>query len=633
MKKNWFLIFLFFLFLVPNEVFATETTKKMYIRMNILEDGSVKVEEVAELSGEYNGRWREIAFKNLTAREFSGSTEDFKGSSIYNASAITDIQVGEVPLHITKNSFDQCEKKYQRVYSGSSGQYGVYEESDTNNSVSLKIYNPSSRNKSFYLSYVLHDVVVVHNDVAEIAWNILGDSYQENISDLKVWVHLPKKDPTLRVWLKGSEKTLNGEIRKKKDQTAYIYYDFLGAYNPISVRMMFDKSITPRATKYSGINGKEKILAVEKEAAEEANRVREQIKRQNFIIISISVFWYFLTIAAIVYFVISKKKNKKTTFEQDYYRDFPGDYGPEILEYLLKKNVTELGMSASILNIIEKKVFKVEENTEKEKDYHLILVDKEMKNLTEQEKLLCDLFINQIGDGTKVSMSEVRKYGKSRINGQKLLEQYDIWRKNAISEGQKKEFFTGTHPSQIFCLFLGVCSFIILFLNIAYETNFVLGYFSIFIGFLVGIYPLSYSFKSEKGALEYAQWMAFKKFIQDFGLLDEKELPEIKLWGKYLVYATVLGCAKEVEKAMKTRFDQLTAENNGTYLYGGYYYHDLDWYITAGIYHSIHSSVTNSISSSRASIASSSSSSSGGFGGGSSFGGGSFGGGGGGGRF
>ena len=125
--------------------------------------------------------------------------------------------------------------------------------------------------------------------------------------------------------------------------------------------------------------------------------------------------------------------------------------------------------------------------------------------------------------------------------------------------------------------------------------------------------------------LEYKKWMAFKKFLNDFGRFDEKELPEIVLWEKYIVYATVLGVAERLEKTMKIKIND---------------YKDVDF--TTGdiilmnhmLRHDFVSSMNSSINkvytTSRSTIASSSSSSGVGSGGGFS-GGGSFSGGGGGG--
>ena len=127
--------------------------------------------------------------------------------------------------------------------------------------------------------------------------------------------------------------------------------------------------------------------------------------------------------------------------------------------------------------------------------------------------------------------------------------------------------------------------------------------------------------------------MALKHFMEDFGTMDEKELPEIIVWEKYLVYATVLGCADKLQKDMKTRFDQMniTESTYPDFYYLGYYDHMfLHHSLTRSISSGIHQTYTNSISSN---VANSISSSGSGFGGGAVGGGGSFGGGGGGGHF
>ena len=211
-----------------------------------------------------------------------------------------------------------------------------------------------------------------------------------------------------------------------------------------------------------------------------------------------------------------------------------------------------------------------------------------------------------------------------------MMAKYTEWKNNAIAEGRNLNFFAGIHITQTITLILGILSIAILWLNVSLDTGFIPGYLSIVIGIAEAIYAMNYSFKTKEGALEYAKWQAFKRFLKDFGLLHEKELPEIALWGKYLVYATVLGCADEVEKAMKIHMETLNIESSSP-LYLDYYY--TNTLLHANLYSSIASSARTGISSSRSSIASSSTSSGSGFGGGSSFGGGSFGGGGGGGRF
>ena len=74
------------------------------------------------------------------------------------------------------------------------------------------------------------------------------------------------------------------------------------------------------------------------------------------------------------------------------------------------------------------------------------------------------------------------------------------------------------------------------------------------IALLLSIVCLVYSFvkvrKTETGELEYRKWLGLKHFLDDFGTKD-KEIPDVLLWERYLVYATLFGNAKKVSKVMQ----------------------------------------------------------------------------------
>ena len=143
------------------------------------------------------------------------------------------------------------------------------------------------------------------------------------------------------------------------------------------------------------------------------------------------------------------------------------------------------------------------------------------------------------------------------------------------------------------------------------------------------IYVLAFKRRTKKGNEHYVRWKAFKNFLEDFGNFSIKELPEIELWEKYLVYAVLFGIADKVQKVMNVKIKEFS---NDVVL-------DSDLLVYNNFYHMsyvVNSSVNSAISAaSRASAskAISTSSSGGGFGGGFSSGGGFGGGGRGGGGF
>ena len=56
---------------------------------------------------------------------------------------------------------------------------------------------------------------------------------------------------------------------------------------------------------------------------------------------------------------------------------------------------------------------------------------------------------------------------------------------------------------------------------------------------------------TQKGVNAKEKWKGLKKYMEDFSLLNEKEVPAIEVWEHYLVYATAFGIADKVLKQLK----------------------------------------------------------------------------------
>ena len=282
MKKiKIILIFIIALLIVSltNNVFADdETTKLLYQDITINEDGSITVKEAAWLNGEYNGRLREIDFKNTYATTFTGIYTNFAGNTdIYNGTGMKDIKVYDISQE-NFNSIDDIgniETIYEEVNSASNGKYGVYELTEGSSGTDFKIYCPNDKNKVICIEYTISDAVVVHNDVAELYWNVLGEYFEEDIQDFKVLIHLPGDDNDVRIWTHGP---LTGRNEILDSKTLYFEDTNVDNYTPETVRVMFNKDIVPLATKKSNVDGRENILKYEEMMADTANRDRESKK-------------------------------------------------------------------------------------------------------------------------------------------------------------------------------------------------------------------------------------------------------------------------------------------------------------------------------------------------------------------
>ena len=615
---------------VSFSLFDGEPTDKFLSEIEILSDGSIKVRELIKMNGEYNGMDRDISYASYTNRAYNGEISAIEGNStLYDGSSITDVKVGSISDDgdLTFDDFNRSVNYFDEVSYASNGTASKYTYDTFMNEVNLKLFNPSDLDEIFYIEYTVTDVVVVHEDIAELAWNTLGDGYRENIGDYEVKVILPSSDSDYRVWLHGP---LNGEIEITNNKEALGTFNFLGAYNPVSVRLIFDKSLVPNATKTSGLIAKDAIIDYQTELSNEANREREKIQRQNMILIISSSIWGVIAIGLAVSVYLREKKMKKTAFNMEYFRDFPGSYGPEVLEYLLDKNVTEKSLSATILNLIHKKVLKVEVIDRKLKDdYKLILQEYDEASLSETEKIALNLIINEIGNSKEVVLSTIRKHCSTLSNANNVMDLYNDFIRKSKSLGKNEKFFAKTPGIVGFSVIFSLLGLILTFISFNLDLSW-LGIIIIIIIIALIIFVITRKFYTKKGADHYAKWMAHKKFLEDFSRFNEKELPEVTLWDKYLVYAVVLDCADKLSKEMELKMPNMDTTDTTYVGYNPYMYH---YFITSNIYSSINSGIHTAVASSRSSIAASHTSSGGGFGGGSIGGGGSFGGGGGGGRF
>lgn len=621
MKKNIILLLLLFISMfIPNFVSAAGTDK-FYIDVKVNDDGSATFSEYVVFSGDYNYLERSLYYKGNT-KIFTGlSSDDFYKTDIYNASGIKDICVSDESLNINDFSYTNNNHEcYQLTNSGYKGMTGYYELENYNNEVLLRIYNHSSNNTGFYIRYTITDAVVIHNDIAELMYNF---SWSELIDDIKFKVVLPNDSNELRVYTHGPVNGINSIVNRKTTDASW---DFLNSDELVDMRVVFDKSLVPNGTKTTNVDALDKIIDFETKQAEIQNEIRENAKKQMYVTYIVCIVWIIGLIIIVYNFYKKFDKEYKSNFNIDYMRELPATYGPEVLGYLLtKSDIKSEYLSASIMELIRKKYFKLEMNMENKKDFEIHL-DKTNIELTSSEKLLSDWLINDVGDGTKFTNDDMKDASKKHYS--EFLSKYSLWKNDVIANGIKEQFFENITGKKvlysIYCIIGGFIGFI--FLSAGYGS--VLAGIVIISAIIALIYFLLATKRTIKGNEDYVRWVAFKKFLLDFGRMQEKEVPEVYLWEKYLVYATAFGIADKVQKAMQMKIKELNYNENEFSSSPLFYY----YYLGMGnnISNTINTSISKAIST--ASAASSAASSGSGFGGGSSFGGGGGGFGGGGGR-
>lgn len=627
MKIKYIILSLIIL-LIPTFVKASDVDYEItnyYIDSYILENGDLEIKELIVLNGSFNGYIRELATSNSVLSH--SNKIDFEHDAIYNASGIYDMKIGAKKVNDV--SFDTFNDEFEKLEIGDSfssnskktvvTKYSNYDE--------YKMYYRSNNESvAFLLDYKLDKAIVLHNDVAELYWQFIGNDFTDQINDLKIRIHLPSNDESdsFKVWAHGD---LTGEIKKENNKTVYAYVKYLYPNSPVDIRITFDKNLITDTSKAKKSNEEalDSILKVEKERALEANRIRKRQQKLVAIANYTGIFLIIFQIINIIYIYFKHDKEYKSDFNNDYYREFFDDFNVEVGDYILKRTITPNAMSASIMNLIYKKNIKSEKIEDgKKENYEFTLLNKD--NLSDTEIKLVNFLFEKVGENNKFTTEELKKYAKSTKTYSDFNNTYTSWKNSVISNGKKLKIFETSIPNKIFNVLFCL---LVMFVGVIFSTNIGLSIpyvIATILSIIVVVYSLQVLKRTKYGNEQYLRLKASKRFLSDFGTFDIKELPEIALWERYMVYATLFGIASKVSKSMNVKIQEISDYENIQTFHTNYYDFELCNIINSSI-----SSAVSMANHTAMEVAASSMSSSSGSGGGFSSGGG-FGGGGGGGH-
>lgn len=590
-----------------------------YIDATLKDNGDMEVSELIVLDGTFNGYERDIVYQSSYTN--------------YNASNIENLSVSA--KHVNKVSFETFYEyfdTFSQVTYANNGDMGKYILSSLSDGIRLRMYySTDNESTAFLIKYTLKDVGILHSDVVEYYWNFIGNGFEDDIKDLQIRVNYPSKmnKDDFSWWfhgpLTGNSDIVNvnsaytSVLASVKKVSAYEAVDFRTIVPKDGFNELLFKKIGNEEVKTSIIEHEDEIVAKD----------LEKIKKNKTLFYTfegLSVIYYVILI--IVWIYVYKKYDKERTpkFNLEYNREFIDDYNVEVIDYLMNSNITPNAMSASIMNLIYKKNIKAEKILEEKDGYKFTLLNRD--NLNETENYLVDFLFDRVGTNNEFTTSKLKKYAKSTQTCDRFMSSYTKWKNKVIEDGKNQNFFDKLPGRFGYGFFMLLAAFLIyLFGVIVFHVEFFLIHTLIFAAIIFIVYIGTIKRKSEKGIEDYTKWKAFKKFLNDFGTFDTKELPEIILWERYLVYATIFGLADKVEKAMNVKIKELDVSN----MYGNNYIFINNYNLTSSINHSINQAYQGAQSTITRESASASGGSFGGHGGGFSSGGG-FGGGGGGGR-
>lgn len=427
--------------------------------------------------------------------------------------------------------------------------------------------------RTFTLNYRMLNVVTVHEDVAELNHQFVGDEWERATDEVSVRLLLPEgaEGDQIRAWGHGP---LHGEVIIQGPAEVHWEIRPLPAETFLEGRVVFPPHLVPEASVRSGEEALPRILSEEEALAGAANRQRA-LARIDWIAAPLILL---ASLGAVLWFWWTHGREFTPSFTGDYYRELPAEYTPAELGVLWRfgKPGPE-DLTATIIDLARKGHLKLEESGREERgllrtrqrtDYVIQRLEGDGE-LEPHERDLLDLVFERAAMGKdELSFSDISSY--ARTNPRAFARFWEGWEAQLAAVGEERGFFdASTRTAQAVEVVLAVLLFVLGVLA------FVSGFFPTGIGSVVGGVALGIGAavlrrRSREGLEDFTRWRAFRRFLLHFSEMQRHEVPSLVIWEHYLVYAVTLGVAEKVLKQLEIVYPNL---RDGDYRFG------MGWYV------------------------------------------------------
>lgn len=495
--------------------------------------------------------------------------------------AITNVKVYETTKGIQKSFTEINELMYhvtEECYYGM-----INDDRDFEIAWGVGLDN-SSATKTYKISYTVEDAVSKHSDYAQLYWQFVGEDFGISSDKITGTITLPsnasnKED--IKVW--GHTEDLNGEIYATGlNKIEFTVNDFnSGRY--VEIRTLFPTNMINFSNRGNNIKILDSVIEEETLWANKANARRAQRAFINGIMtVVIDIVLILISFVFISNLLKKKKKIKEMkkllpTENIIYFREMPRKNAtPAQATYLYKKIKTEIQsydlgkiFSATLLHLNLKKIidFQVNKNEKGKENITIKLLDRTGNAISEKkdEKAIFDFLLSAFTENNKeeITVKElqafIKKHSSKILKLQEKIQsgtKEDLRDNKLLSKEEEKKYekATGALIGYIMAVMFSTIFGIALVVTInVYILIGVLPFaiLSIINLILTSIELSRINLYTQEGVNESEKWKGLKKYMEEFSMLDKREVPEIVIWEEFLVYATAFGIADKVLKQLK----------------------------------------------------------------------------------
>ena len=432
-------------------------------------------------------------------------------------------------------------------------------------------------------TYRINNYMTGVADAAVFYYKYLSEINQMDVKELVVDVHFPEAESTVSnetAWLHYSGSEVGAWKLEDGDKSVHIYVEDVKAGDYVESRILLNKDHYALST----VDENKTQVDLQREEEEwRAAYEKEQKLRLFFTILDyvLAVLAVAAGIASVFYF---KKKNRPLALPDApiYYRDIPEGYtGGEVSPlyfYYSNENYIDESISATMLELVRKGYISIVPDEKAKSAKITVLKTDENDEIPTHQKYVIEMLLLVKPKGESFTMKQFESYGKK--NPEKLMQHVEKYRAAILNKSKREGAYQKRNKVLDSAKKYTTVSVIagIAVIILSGWVNFILGQGMTFfgIGLILGGL-ISYLFLRKlkapltlAGQKEYDKLHALGKYMQEFSMMEDHEIPELIMWEDYMIFATAMGIADKVAKQLEIAYPEFRTLSSGRFDVGGF---------------------------------------------------------------
>ncbi len=478
-----------------------------------------------------------------------------------------EVKPSSVTMTTANGTLEMPEVKFQKEWRSAGGPDKLAWSFDKGKNAIYAFFDADNAEFTFTLSYTITNAVQVYSDTAELYWKFVPDGWAVDSRDVNAEIVLPLPEgetatagDNVKAWGHGD---LSGSVNINSDGSVAYKVSSVKAGNYAEARIAFPTSwvvkIKSGDVNYHTSAHLQEIQQEEEEWATGSNNFRFT---QVFSLLA-SILLSLLAIVWAVWRFFKYGRELKPAFTDTYWRDEPLEgVHPAVISRLLRfDEASSQDFAAALLNLANLGALRIEPvtttykkfiGTDSYTDYALQKNPNfDLDSLSELDRKAYDIIFGYgVDEQGALLLSTLKSRAKS--DAERFSTDMETWHGLLRAEVIRADVIEGyssskrNHNTAVAILVVSLCVWMgITFNNIMCAIP---GLVAAIVLVLLGRFMPR---RTQKGADAFARAKALKKWLCEFSLLNERPFTDVKVWGKLMVYAYVLGVANEAANQLR----------------------------------------------------------------------------------